>query len=73
MTSCDAELAFLDELAGAVGIPIEEKKEEADTKTNEQQGMRTICAKTCVVYAVCWPCLPFRASRLAFTVFEHSC
>lgn len=38
MTSCDAELAFLDELAEAAGIPVEEKKEEADCKGNEQQG-----------------------------------
>ena len=38
MTSCDAELAFLDELAEAAGIPVEEKKEEADCKGNEQPG-----------------------------------
>lgn len=38
MTSCDAELAFLDELAEAAGIPVEENKEDADDKGNEQPG-----------------------------------
>lgn len=38
MTSCDAELAFLNDLAEAAGIPVEEKKEDADEKAKDQPG-----------------------------------